>query len=150
MRLKTFNWTPCHPLPHFQPHKVVVVFILREIWGIKLINYLITFPGPLIFVSRVNNKLLHIFVLSRTNRDRTVLSSHPLLSGRLSKSRICFRFIIVFSPLLSGRLYRADVITFEWVPTACFYCPPPALNGHFKVSIIFQIILIHVFLPKLK
>ena len=148
MRLKTFNWTPCHPLPHFSHTKLLLSLFKRNMG--KLINYLITLPGPLIFVSRVNNKLLHIFVLSRTNRDRTVLSSHPLLSGRLSKSRICFRFIIVFSPLLSGRLYRADVITFEWVPTACFYCPPPVLNGHFKVSIIFQIILIHVFLPKLK
>ena len=56
-----------------------------------------------------------------------VLSS-TVLSSRLSKSWICVPFIRYL------HLYWAVVITFEWVPKACLYCPPLLFNGHLRAT----------------
>ena len=69
----------------------------------------------------------------------TVLSGHPVLSSRLSKSWICVPFISYL------HLYWAVMVTIEWVPKACLYCPPLVFNGHLrgttqiKPQIIFEV-----------
>ena len=79
----------------------------------------------------------------------TVLSGHPVLSSRLSKSWICVPFISYL------HLYWAVMVTIEWVPKACLYCPPLVFNGHLrgttqiKPRIIFEVKLNPCFSPEI-
>ena len=59
-----------------------------------------------------------------------------------------------FSPLLSGHLYLAVVVTFHWVPSACLYRLPLVSNSSLKrttqISLrIILVILIQIYLPLL-
>lgn len=62
----------------------------------------------------------------------TVLGDHPLLSGRLSKSRICF-------PLINHcnfHFYKAVAVNFELVPTPCFVLSSTCIYWSLKVELL--------------
>ena len=117
---------------YFVTHEVPVFIVRSPPCWINFYVYL----SPISIFFLIHNQFLswltplrQLFVVCDDHRPRYWVG-RQLLYLKLTIGPLAFKYKS-YHPIM----FREDLSSLYWVPMACLYCPPPALNGHVKLNL---------------
>ena len=126
-------------------YTVVIHLMLSTLWHMKflyssfvvhLVNKFLCLPKPNLDFFLIHNQFLswltplrQLFVVCADHRPRYWVG-RQLLYLKLTIGPLALKYKS-YLPVM----FREDLSSLYWVPVACLYCPPPALNGHAKPNL---------------